>query len=139
VRYYLDTNILIFVLLEKMHNQLCLEVERIIDNYSNRFYVSSVVVRELIHACKTGGIRDIPPKLVKELFDAMDESDIEIVPMNKHHLKQYAALETATGHKDPNDHIIIAQAISDKIPIISSDRMFKEYTKQGLEFVFNRR
>ncbi|MCL2728032.1 MAG: hypothetical protein FWD56_06590 [Bacteroidales bacterium] len=59
--------------------------------------------------------------------------------MNKHHLLQYAALETVAGHRDPNDHIIIAQAISDKIPIISSDRMFKQYIKQGLEFVYNRR
>ena len=41
--------------------------------------------------------------------------------------------------KDPNDHIIIAQSMSDKIPIISSDRMFKEYIGQGLEFVYNRR
>jgi len=59
--------------------------------------------------------------------------------MNKHHLLQYAELAIASGHKDPNDHIIIAQAISDKIPIISSDQKFKEYVNQGLEFIFNRR
>ena len=139
MRYYLDTNILIFVLLEKMHNQLSSEVRRIIKDCSNRFYVSSVVVREFIHACKTGGIREMHPNSAKELFETMEESGIEIVPMNKHHLLQYAALETVSGHKDPNDHIIIAQAISDKIPIISSDRMFKAYLGQGLKFVYNRR
>jgi len=115
------------------------EVQRILDDYSNRFYVSSVVVRELIHAYKNGGIKDNDIKSVNDLFDAMDKSEIEIVPMNKHHLLQYAALDVVSGHKDPNDHIIIAQAISDKILIISSDRMFKEYVGQGLEFVFNRR
>ena len=122
-----------------MHSQLSSEVLRIIDDYSNRLYVSSVAVKELIHACKTGNIQDAYAKSLNELFDDMDELGIEIVLMNKYHLQQYAALETVAGHKDPNDHIIIAQAISDKIPIISSDRMFKEYTRQGLDFVYNRR
>jgi len=122
-----------------MHHELSLEVQRILDDYSNRFYVSSVVVRELIHTYKAGNIKDKDIKSVNDLFDAMDRLDIEIVPTNRHHLLQYAALDVASGHKDPNDHIIIAQAISDKIPIISSDRMFKEYVGQGLEFVYNRR
>jgi len=135
----LDTNVLIYVLLKKMHDQLSLEVERILDDYSNHFYVSSVAVRELIHAYKTGGIKDNDIKSVRDLFDTMDRLGIDIVPMNKHHLLRYAALDVALGHKDPNDHAIIAQSISDKIPIISSDRMFKQYTGQGLEFVFNRR
>ncbi|MCL2511802.1 MAG: PIN domain-containing protein [Bacteroidales bacterium] len=122
-----------------MHHELSLEVQRILDDYSNRFLVSSVAVRELIHVYKAGEIQDIRYKSVNDLFDAMDRLGIDIVPMNKHHLLQYAALNVASGHKDPNDHIIIAQAMSDKIPIISSDRMFKEYVGQGLEFVYNRR
>jgi len=40
----LDTNVLIFVLLEEMRSQLSLEVQHILDDYSNRFYVSSVAV-----------------------------------------------------------------------------------------------
>jgi PIN domain nuclease of toxin-antitoxin system len=127
------------VLLKKRHNELSVDVRHILKDYSSRFYVSSIAVRELIHAYKTGDIKDEDLKSVKDLFVAMEDSGIEIAPMNKFHLLQYAALETVAGHKDPNDHIIIAQAISDKIPIISSDRVFKEYVKQGLRFVFNRR
>ena len=139
MRYYLDTNVLIFILLKKRHCELCHYVQDILNDYSNCFYVSSVVVREVIHAYKTGDIEDREIKSVDILFDAIEESGIEIVPMNKHHLLQYAMLEIVSGHKDPNDHIIIAQAISDKIPIISSDRKFKEYIGQGLNFVFNKR
>ena len=139
MRYYLDTNILIFVLLEKMHNQLSFDVHRIIDDYSNRFYVSSVAMQEFIYVYKTRTFQDIRHKSVNDLFKAMEALGIEIIPMNKFHLLQYAVLEAVEGHRDPNDHIIIAQAISDRIPIISSDRMFKEYTRQGLEFVFNKR
>jgi len=49
------------------------------------------------------------------------------------------SLEAIEVHKDPNDHIVIAQAISDRNPVISSDCMFKEYKGQGLSFVFNKR
>jgi len=138
MRYYLDTNVLIFVL-TRDYESISRNVERILDDYSNRFYASSVVVRELIHLYKTGDIEHKDLKSVKSLFDAMDKLGIEIVPMNKYHLMQYADMEVISGHKDPNDHIIISQAISDKIPIISSDNKFKEYVGQGLEFVLNKR
>ena len=139
MRYYLDTNVLIFVLLKKKRSELSRDVQQILDDYSNRFYVSSVVVRELIHAYKTHDIEDRDIKSVRALFEIIDTLGIEIVPMNRQHLLRYAELETVAGHKDPNDHIIIAQSISDKIPIISSDQKFKEYISQGLNFVFNKR
>jgi len=134
----LDTNVLIYVLMQD-YDSISRDVEYMLDDYANRFYVSSVVVRELIHTYKTGDIKDVCIKSVIGLFDAMENSGIEIVPMNRFHLLKYAELETAAGHRDPNDHIIISQAISDKIPIISSDRKFKEYVGQGLKFVYNRR
>ena len=138
MRYYLDTNVLIFVL-TRDYESISRDVEHILRDYANRFYVSSVTTRELIHAYKTGDIEHKDLKTAISLFDAMGNLDIEIVPMNKFHLLKYAELETAAGHNDPNDHIIISQAISDKIPVISSDRKFKEYISQGLDFVFNKR
>ena len=138
MRYYLDTNVLIFVLTRDYDN-ISRNVEYILDDFSSRFYVSSVVVRELIHLYKSGDIEHKELKSAKSLFDAMDKIGIEIVPMNKYHLLRYASLETVTEHKDPNDYIIISQAISDRIPIISSDSKFKEYARQGLELIFNKR
>ena len=138
MRYYLDTNVLIFVLMND-DDSISQDVEQILDDYSNLFYVSSVAVQELIHAYKTGGVRDDLHKSIKDLFYSIEASGIEIVPVNKHHLLEYTSLEAVEGHKDPNDHILIAQAISDKIPIISSDRKFKEYKGQGLSLVFNKR
>ena len=138
MRYYLDTNILIFVLMQDDDNISC-DVKIILNDYSNLFYVSTIAVQELIQVYKSGDIRDKDYKTVVALLDAIEESGIEIVSVNKRHLFRYAGLEAVEGHKDPNDHIIIAQSISDKIPIISSDRMFKEYKGQGLSLVFNKR
>jgi PIN domain nuclease of toxin-antitoxin system len=42
-------------------------------------------------------------------------------------------------HRDPTDRIAIAQAIEEKIPIISSDRQFHDYKRSGLDLVFNKR
>jgi PIN domain nuclease of toxin-antitoxin system len=140
MRYYLDTNILIFVLFDKYRDELSSDVLQIVEDYSNRLYVSSIVVRELVQLYKDGSfIRDVEHKSAADLFRSIEKLGIDIVPMDRRHLMQYAELETVSGHKDPNDHIIIAQAIADKIPVISSDQKFKKYIAQGLDFVFNRR
>jgi PIN domain nuclease of toxin-antitoxin system len=137
MRYYLDTNILIFSLFKE--DEISNDVYALIKGSSCLLYVSSVAVKEVIQLHKKRKVSDRRYKSAMDVLQAIEEAGIEIVPMNKHHLLQYAELETIAGHKDPNDHIIIAQAISDKIPIISSDQKFKEYIPQGLNFIFNKR
>ena len=39
--------------------------------------------------------------------------------------------------EDPSDHIIISHAITERIPLISSDTRFPFYTKQGLDLIYN--
>lgn len=48
-------------------------------------------------------------------------------------------LDTNNDHHDPNDRLIIAQAIVDQAPLISSDYKFKMYERHCLDFVFNKR
>jgi PIN domain nuclease of toxin-antitoxin system len=124
MRYYLDTNILIFILL-KEDDFICKEVLSILEDSSNVFYVSSIVVKELIHLYKTGDISYHRYKTANDLLQTIENSDIEIKPLNKYHLAAYAKLEILKDHKDPNDHAIIAQAIADKLSLISSDTKFK--------------
>ena len=46
-------------------------------------------------------------------------------------------LEPDAGHNDPSDHIIIAQAITRNLPLISSDTRFPYYRPQGLDLIYN--
>ena len=46
-------------------------------------------------------------------------------------------INEAQEHKDPFDHIIIAQAISHKMMLVSSDTKFPFYRKQGLRLIEN--
>lgn len=48
-------------------------------------------------------------------------------------------INEAQGHKDPSDHVIIAHAITEHLPLISSDTRFEFYRKQGLDLIFNQK
>jgi PIN domain nuclease of toxin-antitoxin system len=115
------------------------EVSRKIFDYSNVLYASSVAVNELILLYKIGKIELSNCKSAEDIISQIKLYDIEIVYYNQYHLVKYIALDLAPDHKDLSDHAIIAQAISDKISLISSDRKFENYVSQGLNFVFNKR
>ena len=46
-------------------------------------------MQELIYAYKSGVLRDDLHKFIKDLFDSIEASCIEIVPVNKNHLLEY--------------------------------------------------
>lgn len=66
---------------------------------------------------------------------------VKILPLKKEHMQTYAHIEIneAQGHKDPSDHVIIAHAITEHLPLISSDTRFGFYRSQGLDLVFNQK
>jgi len=138
MRYYLDTNILVFILSGETNN-IENKVSSIINDYSSILYVSSIAVKELLLLFRIGKVRSKVFKSEKDLLSAIQMLNIEIIFFNQHHLDTYIALQIADGHKDMNDHAIISQAISDKVHIISSDAKFRDYAGQGLKFVYNRR
>ena len=141
MRYYLDTNMLGFLSTQR-ENEICPEVKDKLSDYVNILMTSSVCVHELIHLCQIGklsfkkGVRAPSPTDVLEWLDYMG---IKMIPVDKRHLQLYSELPMQPDHRDPNDRLIIAQAITDKIPLISSDRKFEWYRKHGLDFVFNAR
>ncbi|GJG37299.1 type II toxin-antitoxin system VapC family toxin [Prevotella lacticifex] len=140
-RYYLDTNILVF-LLEKRSDEISKEVGELIMDYENLLFTSTVCVHELIHLSQIGKLhikRKGKNADISEFSQWLDEMSIKIVPVTVQNLQTYSTLPLFDEHRDPNDRLIIAQAISDKIALVSSDRKFDMYEKYGLEFVFNRR
>ncbi len=70
-----------------------------------------------------------------------DEYGIYIRPINREHIHTYArlSLNTRQDHRDPSDHVIISHAITEHMPLISSDTRFGYYRAQGLDFIYNKR
>ena len=139
MRLYLDTNILAFILCDR--DRLVKNVLDMFFDYSNTLYTSVLCVQELIHLFQIGkiGAKKANGKYLKaeEIISVLDEMSIRRVPITDKHLEEYAKLPFVRDHRDPFDRLIIAQAISDKAYLVSSDLKFPLYSKYGLETIVN--
>ncbi len=142
MKVYLDTNILYFLLL-KNNEDISPAVNSILGDYQTALCTSTVCVHELIHLCHIGKVPVGKKKsALKDAHDVLvwlNDMNVEIVAVTEKHLQAYADLPFYDDHKDPNDRLIIGQAISDKVLLVSSDHKFERYVKCGLNFIFNKR
>jgi PIN domain nuclease of toxin-antitoxin system len=137
MRYLIDSNILVFYWTDI--TELTTEVKDILDDYANRIYIPAKCVEELMYLQQCGKINTKRWKSPEDILRTIDEWGVEIKHTANEHLRTLARLPLFPEHKDPTDRVIIAQAITEKIPMISSDRKFPMYIKYGLELVFNDR
>lgn len=138
-RYLLDTNILAF-LVSGDSDSISNDTKVILTDYYNQLFTSSVSVVELLQLYR---IKKIQPKEFKdatEMYNAIENDFfIKIIPFAKEHLNTLSQLKIPLDHNDPFDHSIIAQAIAEKMILVSPDKKFKEYIPQNLSLAFNRR
>ena len=136
MRYLIDTNILIRLANEP--SAISKDIENIIEDTDNLIYVSAVSMQEifmLMSDNKLGKSRWRKPIDVFRYIE--NELYFPIKYVFEEHLLAFASIIPATGHNDPFDRMIIAQAIAERVPLISSDTKFHHYSKQKLEFIFN--
>lgn len=141
MRLYLDTNILVDMVMQEKDN-INRNVYRMLSDYSNVLLTSTVCVHELIHLFQIGKIRPRKGYALTDVKDFdrwLEDNNIGIVPVIVKHLQRLASLTLYADHRDPNDRLIVAQAITDRVPLVSSDRKFTKYETAGLEFVYNQR
>ena len=113
-------------------------------DYGNTLLVSSVCVHELIHLVQIGKVQKVENgkrKVIapETIVAGIEDAGMEMASVGKQHLSVLAALPLYDDHRDPNDRLIIAQAMADRIPLVSSDRKFARYVRHGLDFIFNER
>lgn len=133
----IDSNILCFYAIDNY--ELTAEVRDILSDYGNRIYVPSKCVEELIYLQQSGKIDIKEWKNAENIIRFINESNFDIKYVAEEHLRTLARLPLIGEHKDMTDRMAIAQAITEEIPIISSDRKFRSYEKHGLRLVFNDR
>ena len=135
-RYLIDTNVLVNVFEHNLFNK---DVKHILFDYSNKIYICSECVKEFINLIQIGKVGGKKHKQKIDVFDFIEnELGYVIKYISKEHLKTLAKLEVIAGHGDPSDRLIVAHAITEKIPIISSDTKFPNYIKCGLDLISNR-
>ncbi|OYU83820.1 MAG: hypothetical protein CFE24_09670 [Flavobacterium sp. BFFFF2] len=118
-RYLLDTNVLVFMLLAEVDN-ISNDTQTILDDYSNQLFTSSVTVMEILQLLRIKKIKAKKYQTPTELFSAIEsEFYIKIIPFAKEHLSTLSKLQIPADHNDPFDHAIIAQALSEKMTLVS--------------------
>jgi len=133
MRYLLDTHTLLWVLFED--EKLSTKAKRLISDSENEIFVSIITYWEIALKYGIGKLQlenitpeDIPVK--------SKEIDIETLTLEENEVATFFKLPKRM-HKDPFDRLIIWQAINKKMPLISKDKIMREYEQYGLDLIWN--
>lgn len=134
MRYLIDTNIFIYAATDPQ--QISRDIVAILEDYENLIYISNESLRELIVHYNNKALLRKYWRTKEEMLKAItDEFGFHILPLTPDVMYMYGKMNLY--HNDPSDHVIIAQAITMKMPLISDDNRFPDYRKEGLELIEN--
>ena len=141
MRCLLDTCLMLDLLEDRYISP---DVEAILDDYDNTFYISSESIKEYINLYHQDKLMlsDQYEQDRDDVFKLVEDSlGLCIKYVTKEHLRKYISLPTIEGHTDPSDRLIVSQAICEGLTLISSDSQFPKYAKLniGLDLVQNKR
>ncbi len=137
MRYLIDT--CIFTTYVTDIDSLSRDALAIIEDYDNTICMSAESIRELIVSFNNGEIVSKVWDSAHHMIDAiLNEFCITVLPLKEEHMYTYSdlRLNVSMKHKDPSDHIIISHAITERLPLLSSDSKFDFYKDQGLDFIY---
>jgi PIN domain nuclease of toxin-antitoxin system len=126
VRVLLDTVVLIYAVEspERLSNRASVALR----NHSNILELSAISLAEIAIKASIGKLA-ISDSTVRQ---ALEDLDIRVLPYTAEHALRLFDLPSHDG--DPFDRQIIAQAMGEKIPVVSPDQKFSLY--QGLRIVW---
>ena len=139
MRYIVDTHI--FIWYAKEPENLSPSVDAILNDYDNQICISSESLKELVQLWKAKPhIRrwwKSPFELVRSVENIYG---VDVLYLHREHYETYAKLQIneKQEHHDPSDHLIIAHAITNRLPLISAEGKFPFYRNQGLELIENK-
>jgi PIN domain nuclease of toxin-antitoxin system len=126
VRLLLDTAILIYAV--ESPERLSKRAASALKNLDNVLELSAISLAEIAIKAALGKLR-LSAEVAQQ---ALDDLDIRILPWTAAHA--FHLFELPLHHGDPFDRQIIAQALSEKIPIVTPDEKFRLY--KGLKLIW---
>ena len=126
----LDTNIFLWIISDD--KRLTQDAIDVYLDPKNRFLLSMASVWEMFIKVANGKL-SVPKPPAPFLQDQIQENSLTLLPIRYAHTAHLIKL--ADHHKDPFDRLIICQALVEKMPVLSSDKIFAKY---GVENLFIR-
>ena len=114
----LDTNILLWLFMGD--KRLLLDIQRKIEENPANYYVSVVTLWEIATKRTNGKL-----ELTMDMPKAVQDAGFTSLPLKNEHIHQYEALPLI--HRDPFDRMLVAQALSENISMISGDKFLADY------------
>jgi PIN domain nuclease of toxin-antitoxin system len=95
-----------------------------ISEIDNEIFLSIVSLWEIAIKISPGKL-EISMTYDNLLSVQIEENEIRLLPIEKHHLKELVTLPFY--HRDPFDRLIISQGIAENLLILTCDRLFNNY------------
>ena len=136
MRLMLDTCVIIDLLIDM--DNLSKGAQELIEDPDNLLFASAESMRELVVHFNNKKLLSRYWKISEEVLKTVeDELNIEFLPVRPDVGYAYSRLRLNFGqdHRDPSDHTIIAHAITERLPLLSSDEKFPFYRAQGLDLI----
>ena len=125
MKYLLDTNA--FYLLTADFNRLSAAYQRILTDGGNEFVLSPASIWEMAIKVRLGKLNLNGVSLEDATGRLRVQQKIGLLPIKRSHLLRIAALPKVKDHGDPFDLLIIAQALTENLPVLTSDGKFHLY------------
>jgi len=110
----------------------------LLSDRGNQLFASAESMRELVVHFNNKKLLNRYFKTATDVLQTVeDELAIEFLPVRRDVGFAYSRLRLNCGqdHRDPSDHMIIAHAITERLPLLSSDDKFPFYREQGLNLI----
>lgn len=130
MRLLLDTHTFLWTVSEPA--RLPKPARRIIEDKSNQVFISSISLWEITIKVRIGKL-DLG--LNTDLITTALNADIEPISLTPEEASSYGEL-TEPSHNDPFDRMLIWQAISRKMTLVSGDPEFSRFKADGLKLLW---
>ena len=121
----LDTQILVWSF--DAHSPLSKEYKSILEDVSNRIFVSQISLIELAIKKNINKLPDFVPDM-HIVAEQIIKNGFDLLKLTNEHIFAYQHLPLFQEHRDPFDRMLIATAMSDNLAIMTTDAKFYFYS-----------
>lgn len=133
MKYLLDTHVFLWMLLHT--DKLSKKVYNVLEDSGKEIYLSvislwEIAIKHQLRKLDLGGVD------IRLLPNVAAQSDVKIITPEPYDFITYSELPLKKEHRDPFDRLLIHTAIRNNLILISKDKKFEQYKKDGLQMMW---
>ncbi len=126
MKYLLDTNAFIALLGDP--TLLSISYQNLLTDPKNQFVLSPASIWEMAIKVRLGKLTFYGGLTLDNLTTTgRIKQGIRLLPIKQSHLRTIVRLPKVKDHGDPFDFLIIAQSLTEDLPVLTTDRYFSQY------------